>query len=293
MFLNLLSHLPWETLQKKLLLQAIKTNNIEYIKSYIKKDYLNRFTNENILHLALENNSSSIFKLLLKQSNFNINALNSRGNTVLGEILIHHKFKCLDYLLRSKYAKDLDFSASCIFEHQQENNLLGEYSCQTMIFANLNIYIQQFSFLKLFNIIKNSNINFNIPDNLGNVCLGYLINYRHGEIFDYVLSKTKNIYQTNMKGENLLHLAFFSGNIDYVESLIEYNFDILAITHANISYEDIVSNLNVENKVLPSICEQMYILIENKINALQEFVKRQENGFITNDPLISPLKKII
>jgi hypothetical protein len=293
MFLNLLSHLPWEKLQKKLLVQAIKSNNIDYIKSYIKKDYLHRFQSDEILHLTLEHNATSIFKLLLKQEGFNINSLNKKGNSILGEILIHHKFKCLEYLWRSKYAKELDFTTSCIVKEQDDNHLLGEYSCQTIIFANLNVYIQQFSLIKLTNMIKNSNINFNIADNLGNVVLGYLMNYKQTEIFEYVLSKTQNMYQINHKKENLLHLAFASGNIDYVESLIDYHFDILANTEENKSYEDIVADLNYANKVSASICEQMYILIENKINALQEFIKRQENGFITNDPLITPLKKII
>ena len=284
MFLNLFVHIPFAKLQKKLLYQAIKCHNIDYVKSYIKKGLI---FNTDVLHYVLEHNSVSIFKLLLKQDGFDINVLNENGNTILSEILIHHKYKNLDYLLKSKYMKELDFSASCMIK----NDSMGEFSCQTFIFSQLNTYIQQYGLVKFKSMVMNLPINFNIADNTGNVVLGYLMKFKQKEIFDLILMKTENIFQINQKGENLLHLAFLSGNIDYVERLINYNFDIIATTHENKSYEDFVAQNN--DKVNVSTQEQMYILIENKINLIQESLKTTEKNFITNDSLISPLKKII
>lgn len=293
MFLNLLSHLPWEQLQKKLLIKAIKEHNLDYIKSYIKKGYPVNFKENSILHYVLKHNSTSIFKFLLKQEGLDINLINEEGNTILAEVIIHNKFKYLDYLLKSNYAKQLDFTASCIVKNNTEKYPLGQFSCQTFIFYHIKNYVQQYGIVKLLNLVRLCVMNFNIPDNQGNLPLVYIIQNKQPELFNYVLSKTQNMYQINNKKENLLHTAFSSGHIEFVERLIDYNFDILAMNTENKSYEDFVADLKYENKTNQSTIEQLFILIENKINFIQEEIKKRDSNFITNDSHILPLKKIV
>jgi len=232
------------------------------------------------LHYAIIFNNLSLFKLLLENS-ADPYIYGKDGNNSYILCLMYNRFKILNYLLKNY--KFIDFRTSngetiiqVAVNYQSEivyelfdlninlNNVSNDFGLSII---HQSIILDNY---KLFKILLDKNIDFNLSDFLGNTPLHYIIidsRYHYLELF---LNKIKNIQYnlSNINGDIPLHLLL-DKNINFKEHIEIIKIIILE------------SDLNIQNNI--GVTCLMKIVNNNLIDLFKDILIIKPLNFFIED----------
>jgi len=255
---------------------------IEYNKSTIGISIINikDILGYTSLHYAIIFNNLEIFKLLLS-NNADPYLVAKDGNNGFILCLMYNRLKIFNYLLKN--TKFIDFRTN-----NNESILQVAINYQSDIIYNLlefNINLNNVSNdfglaiihqtiildnLKLFKILLDKNINFNLSDFLGNTPLHYIMMDLRFKYLDIFILKIKDIQfnLSNINGDIPLHILL-DKNIDFKE-------------HVEIIKKIIIeSDLNIQNN--QGITCLMKIVSNNLLNLFEDVLRIKPLNFFIED----------
>jgi ankyrin repeat protein len=274
---------------RTLLYNCVKFNYYELCKSIIEynkttigisiiniKDVLGYVS----LHYAIIFNNLKIFKLLL-ENKAEPYIMDKDGNNSYIICLMYNRFKILNYLLdnhnfidfRTKNGETLiqvatNYQSEIIYElfnlNINLNNVSNDFG---LAIIHQSIILDNY---KLFKILLDKNIDFNLSDFLGNTPLHYIIIDNRYQYLELFLKKIKNINfnLSNINGDIPLHLLL-DKNIDFKDNVETIKKIILE------------SDLNIQNNV--GITCLMKIVNNNLIDLFKDILVIKPLNFFIED----------
>lgn len=257
-----------------LLIQYNKTTigisiiNIKDVLGYTSQHYSIIFNNLDIFKLLLENGADPYI-------------LGKDGNNSYILCLMYNRYIILDYLLKNHKFIDFrtnngetiiqvatNYQSEIIYEllnlNINLNNVSNDFG---LALIHQSIILDNY---RLFKILLDKNINFNLSDFLGNTPLHYIIIDNHFHYLEIFLKKIKNIQYnlSNINGDIPLHLLL-DKNIDFKEHIDNIKMIILE------------SDLNIQNNL--GITCLMKIVNNNLIDLFKDILVIKPLNFFIED----------
>ncbi len=273
------------------LFYAIKKNNIECIKIIL--EHTTNFTTKNFdgetaIQLSIEHNELDIFKIIIDKYK-NINLCNSNGENILQLIIKNNKLDMFEHVML-KYANDINMNHTeniynysvlhylfihkkfefieLFFKHIEKNNIDIDVNLQDTsgnTFYHYYLYYINVDALKIYNIIKKYQINYNLFNIDGDTPCHIIINYidkfsKYLQIVENTIMNT-NINIPNNKGNSVLFLLVKENKWEEYENiLINKKLNIFIINFKNHTmFEYIVDIDKFINLVTKSYLKQLVI----------------------------------
>ena len=239
------------------------------------------------LHYSIIFNNIDIFKLLLNNNADPYNIAKDGNNSYI-LCLMYNRINILNYLLINKKFIDFrtnngesilqvgtNYQSEIIFKlldfNINFNNITNDFG---LAIIHQSIILDNF---KLFKILLDKNINFNLSDFLGNTPLHYIIIDNQFDYLDLFLEKVKdiNFNLSNINGDISLHILL-DKNINFNEHLTLFKKIIIE------------SNLNLQNN--QGITCLMKIVSNNLLDLFHDILIIKPLNFFIEDNEFKQIK---
>jgi len=273
--------------------------------------------NEEIFSLIKKQKFDEIYKLIKNKKITELDFKDSNFNYFIQYIINYNQIDIIKLILKMKETEDINFRIdiidsdgrsilyNCIkFNYFELITLLLDFDKTNIGISIINIkdrlgfnalhYSVIFNNFNTFKLLLTNNADPYLLSNDGSNVFILSLMYKRNNFIFYLIDNKYNINFTNNNGDNLLQIAINYQNIEVVNKILETNINFDNINsdlginalHQSIIFDNfdlfkklLTKNININTSDFYGNTPLHYILIDKRINFLEEFFKNQEIKF--------------